>query len=120
MKHIGIAGITIPGALLCINTIIDESYKHFGKETMMHPRITYTNLPLNETETPMIEKNWNQVATDLLVSLSILYKAGADFAIIPSNSPHYAIQEVQEKSPLPVISIVDITVQECKKRGFKK
>lgn len=120
MKHIGIAGITVPGSLLCIDTIVAESYKHFGADSMIHPRITYTNPPLNEIETPMVEKDWKQVAADLLESVEILHKAGVDFVIIPSNSPHYAIKEVQDKAPIPVMSIVEVTVKECKKRGFKK
>src|SRR6266446_4384773 len=101
MKHIGIVGITIPGGLLCIDTIVEESYKHFGRETMIHPQITYTNLPLNETEKHFIEKDWNKVANDILYCVSILHKAGADFAIIPSNSPHYAIRMVQKKAQIP-------------------
>jgi aspartate racemase len=120
MKHIGIAGVTIPGSLLCIDTIVEESYKHFGADSMIHPRVTYTNPPLNEIEIPMVGKDWNQVAADLLESIEILHKAGVDFVIIPSNSPHYANKKVQDKAPVPVMSIVDVTVNECKARGFKK
>ncbi len=120
MKHIGIAGITVPGSLLCINTIVEESYKHFGKKSMIHPRITYTNPPFIDVEKPMVEKKWDQVAKDLLLSIDILYRAGADFVIIPSNHPHYAIEEIQRKSPIPVLSILDITTAECRKRKFKK
>lgn len=120
VKHIGIAGITIPGSLLCINTIVAESYRYFGQDSMKHPRITYTNPPLNEIESGMVEKDWEKVAKDLLVSISILHKAGVDFVIIPSNSPHYAIKEVQKKSPVPVLSLVTIVAEECAKRGFKK
>lgn len=120
MKHIGIAGITVPGALLCIDTIVSESYKHFGEDSLKHPRITYTNSPSDEIEKPFATKDWSQVAKGLLDSIDRLQKAGADFVIIPSNSPHFAIKEVQEKSPIPVMSIVDITVAQCQKRGFKR
>ena len=120
MKHIGIAGITVPGALLCIDTIVSESYKHFGSDSLKHPRITYTQPPSDEIDKPFDTKDWKQVGRDLLDSIERLHKAGADFAIIPSNSPHYAIKQVQNDSPIPVISLVDITVTECQKRGFKK
>lgn len=120
MKHIGVAGITVPGSLLCIDTIVDESYKHFGADSGKHPRITYTNPPLSETDPPMIARDWDKVAEDLLESVQILARAGADFAIIPSNSPHYAVPSVKARAPIPVISIVDISVQECQSRGFKK
>ncbi|MGH7245824.1 MAG: aspartate/glutamate racemase family protein [Candidatus Levyibacteriota bacterium] len=120
MKHIGIAGITIPGSLLCIDAIVEESYRYFGKEKTIHPHITYTNPSLSEIDPPIIAKDWNKVAEDLLRSISILEKAGVDFVIIPSNSPHYAIKKVQQESLIPVMSIVDVVVAECQKRGFKK
>jgi aspartate racemase len=120
MKHIGIAGVTVPGSLLCIDAIVEESYKHFGQETGKHPRITYTNPTLSDIDPPIIGKQWDKVAKDLLVSIDILYKAGVDFVIIPSNSPHYAIQKVQQESPVPIMSIVEVATTECKRRGFKK
>jgi len=120
MKHIGIAGVTIPGSLLCIDTIVAESYKHFGLDSGKHPRITYTNPSLSEIDPAIINKDWSKVAVDLLDSIKILDNAGVDFVIIPSNSPHYAIDEVKERSPLPIISIIDVTVAECVRRGFKK
>lgn len=120
MKHIGIAGITVPGALLCINTIVEESYKHFGEGSLIHPRITYTQPPTNEIDEPFDRKDWKQVGKDLLSSIEVLHKAGVDFVVIPSNSPHYAIKDVQEASPIPVMSIVDISIAECQKRKFRK
>ncbi len=120
MKHIGIAGITVPGALLCIDTIVSESYKNFGQDSLKHPRITYTQPPSDEIDKPFDTKDWNQVGQDLIDSIERLHKAGVDFVIIPSNSPHYAIKKVQNGSPIPVMSLVDITVAECQKRGFKK
>lgn len=119
MKHIGIAGITVPGALLCIDTIVSESYKYFGQDSLRHPRITYTQLPSNEIDKPFDTKDWDKVGEDLLTSIKSLGQAGADFVIIPSNSPHYAIQKVQAESPIPVISIIDIVINECQSRGFK-
>jgi aspartate racemase len=120
MKHIGIAGITIPGSLLCIDTIVAESYKHFGNESGKHPRITYTNPPLSETDPPMIAHDWDKAADDLLESIQMLANAGADFAIIPSNSAHYAVPIAQTRTPIPIVSIVDISAKECQKRGFRK
>lgn len=120
MKHIGIAGVTVPGSLLCIDTIVETSYNHFGRKSLIHPEITYTNPPLNIINPPIHSKQWDKVAKDLLASVEKLSKAGADFVIIPSNAPHYAIKKVQEQAPIPVWSIVEVTVNEAKQRGFKK
>src|SRR5262249_46110661 len=120
MKHIGIAGITVPGSLLCIDTIVADSYRHFGGDSGKHPRITYTNPPLSDLDPAVINKPRDKRAEDLLESVAMLSHAGVDFIIIPSNSPHYAIQRVQDEASVPVISIVDIAVQECQRRGFRK
>jgi aspartate racemase len=120
LQHIGVASVTLPGAFLCIDSIVEESYQHFGKEARIHPHITLTQPPLHEIEHFLAKKDWNQVATCLLASIDILCKAGVDFVIIPSNGPHYAIKQVQEQSPLPVLSIVDVSVTECRRRGFTK
>jgi len=52
--------------------------------------------------------------------MSSLQAAGADFAIIPANSIHYAIDLIQAKSPLPVLNLVELVVQECLLQGYKK
>lgn len=120
MKHIGVAGITVPGSLLCIDTIVETSYNHFGRNSLMHPRVTYTNPSLSDINPAIQAKDWPKVAEHILDSVSRLEKAGVDFVIIPSNAPHYAIQEIQEKAHISVWSIVDISAEEAKKRGFKK
>lgn len=120
MKHIGIAGCTIPGGLLCIQTIVDESYKHFGAASMRHPLITYTNPPLDEQEVAFQAKDWEGVAKDLLASIQRLHAAGADFVIIPSNSVHYAIDIIKHHSPLPILSILDVAVEECIRLKYRK
>jgi aspartate racemase len=54
----------------------------------------------------------------LLESVDVLARAGADFAVIPSNAPHFAIDRIQRAAKIPVVSIVAVTVAECVRRGF--
>lgn len=42
--------------------------------------------------------------------------AGAHFIVIPCVSAHYFLEEVSRKSPLPIISILDATIQEISRR----
>src|SRR3989344_7353490 len=106
MKHIGIVGITAEGASLCYRTICMEAAKRLGN--FIHPEITMHTRSFDQILKAQEERNWNKVAGLLLDSLKKLATAGADFAIIPGNSVHYAIGTVLEKSPIPVISIVDV------------
>ena len=52
--------------------------------------------------------------------LTALKKAGADFAVISSNSPHVVFDELQSMVNLPMLSIVTTTLNEAKKQDLKK
>src|SRR5260221_11961793 len=105
LKHIGVASITVPGALLCIDSIVEGSYNHFGKGSKIHPHITFTQPPLNEIETLLAEKAWDQVDQCLLACIEIMSKARADFVLIPSTAPHNAIKQRQARSPIRLLRI---------------
>jgi len=49
-----------------------------------------------------------------------LAAAGADFGLISANTPHVVFDEVQRRSPIPLISIVEATCDEVKRRGLNK
>lgn len=115
--HIGVAGVTIPGTLLCIEEIVAESARLQGRPGA-HPRITMTNPAHERMEARMLAHDWEGVAQLLLESVDVLAQAGADFAVIPSNAPHFGIEQVQDEAAIPVVSIVEVTVAECVHRGF--
>lgn len=56
----------------------------------------------------------------LLVEIEQLPRAGAEFGIIAANTPHIVFDEVNAKSPIPFISIVEAACAETKKRGLNR
>jgi aspartate racemase len=56
----------------------------------------------------------------LLTELERLASAGADLAIVASNSPHLDFDEVAAASPLPLISIVEETAKLAAASGYKR
>jgi aspartate racemase len=46
--------------------------------------------------------------------------AGADFGLIAANTPHMVFDEIQNRSPIPPIGIVQATCAEAKARGLKR
>lgn len=116
MKHIGIIGVSSEGAGLCFQTICSVSAKRMGK--CQHPEIS-----LHELSTQLYfdaQPDWQKVASLLLISAKKLAEQGADFAIIPSNTMHFALEIAKKDSPIPFLSILDVAVNECIRRGFKK
>lgn len=67
------------------------------------------------------------VATDraalteyLLASLRRLSGAGADFAAMTANTPHIVFDELVPRSPVPLISIVEVCAEEARRRGLHR
>ncbi len=65
-------------------------------------------------------KNWEALTDWLLYRIEALRKAGAEFAAIGSNSPHVVFDAVQQRSPLPLVSIVEATCSKARTIGVKR
>lgn len=50
---------------------------------------------------------------NLYGGMNSLKSAGANFVVCPCNSAHYFLRQFKENYPLPLLDIVDITIQEC-------
>ena len=56
----------------------------------------------------------------LVPEVKRLAAAGADFGLIAANTPHIVFDELQQRSPIPLLSIVEATCAEAKARGIEK
>ena len=54
----------------------------------------------------------------LLESLRRLAGAGVDFAVMTANTPHIVFDELVARSPVPLLSIVEVCAEEAKGRGL--
>ncbi|UCC11312.1 MAG: amino acid racemase, partial [candidate division WOR-3 bacterium] len=61
-----------------------------------------------------------KTTTWLLDAVQRLKQAGADFALIASNTPHIVFDRLAQQAPIPLISIVEETAREALQRGLKK
>lgn len=118
MKHIGIVDITTIGACICANEIVAQAAKIYPFDE--HPEFTMHAFSFRRYKEHLIKQDWRGMGEVILESIVKLHGVGADFIVIPSNTPHFAIDLIQEKAPLKVMSILEITAEECVKRGFKK
>jgi aspartate racemase len=66
------------------------------------------------------DQRWELLASMLAAKVTALKNAGADFAVISANTPHILIDQVLAQSPLPLISIVDVTLEAAKRMSVKK
>ncbi len=49
-----------------------------------------------------------------------LARAGADFAVLASNTPHIVFHEISEAAKIPMLSIVEATCGEAARRGLTR
>ncbi len=60
-----------------------------------------------------------QIAPGLLEGAAWLGKA-ADFLVIPCNSAHVGVREIAAAAGCPVLSMVDVTLDEVSRRGWRR
>ena len=58
-------------------------------------------------------------SSELLESARFIGK-DSDFLIIPSNTPHLFVKEIEKEAGKPVLSIVEVAVSEAMRRGYKR
>ncbi len=56
----------------------------------------------------------------MLTELHRLANAGVDFAVLAANAVHIVFDALREKSPIPLISIIDGACDDARSRGLKR
>jgi len=66
------------------------------------------------------ERKYEELTDYLLQAIQNLARSGVDFAALSANTPHIVFDRLQERSPVPLISIIESTCDETEARGLKK
>jgi aspartate racemase len=68
----------------------------------------------------LVERDRPALVEYLLASLRRLAGAGADFAAITANTAHVVFDELAARSPVPLVSIVEVCAREARRRGLRR
>lgn len=68
----------------------------------------------------LVENDRSGLIEFLLASLRRLHGAHADFAAITANTPHIVFDELVARSPVPLMSIVEVCAEDAKRRGLRR
>jgi aspartate racemase len=108
MKKIGlIGGLSPESTAHYYQTICREYNREFGR--LNFPEMTIESLNLQTLVERFEVNDWGAVAAILLQALDRLQRAGAQFAAILANTPHNAYELIRDKTPLPMVTIMDAT-----------
>ncbi len=118
MKKIGLIGGMGPESTVDYYNGLINAFKN-EQGILNYPEIIIYSVTLSEFLDLMKAKAYDK-AVDLMVDkLEALKRAGADFAAITANTPHMLFDRIKERSPLPLISIVEATLTVALNMGLK-
>jgi aspartate racemase len=66
----------------------------------------------------LVDRDRPALTEYLLASLRRLAGAGVDFAAMTANTAHIVFDELAARSPVPLVSIVEVCAQEAQRRGL--
>jgi aspartate racemase len=119
MKTLGIVGGVGPESTVDYYRSIIALYRQ-RKGDGSYPEIILNSIDLKK-EMDLVERNQLVALTSyLLDEVAKLARAGADFGLIASNTPHIVFDDVRPRSLIPLISIVEATCEAAKAMGLKR
>ncbi len=118
MKKIGLVGGIGPASTVEYYLGIIKKCR-IEQRGNIYPEIVIDSVNMLSHDKVLAENDYDKLAQYLLRSLSNLKAAGAELAAITANTEHIVWNMVHSKFPLPVISIVEATIREIKRKGFK-
>lgn len=119
MDTIGIVGGIAPESTIEYYRLLVSSYRD-REQNGNYPQIIINSINMKKMLDLIGENRLTEVVEYLAAEINKLAKAGADFAVLASNTPHIVFDEVQQASPLPMISIVEATCDKAREIGMQK
>jgi len=118
MKTIGIIGGLGPESTVDYYKEIIAAFNAKYDE-MAYPEVIIYSVNIDEFMRFVETKNWPGLSEWLLEKISSIHQAGAQFAVIASNTPHIVFDEIKSKSPIPLLSIVEETCNKAQEMDLK-
>ena len=119
MKIMGVIGGVGPESTIDYYKAIIARFRQRMPEAG-YPPVIINSVDLERLRAWMEAGQYPPVIEYLVQEISRLARAGADFALLSANSPHIVFDEIRERSPIQLISIVDATRNAAQQRGLTR
>ncbi|HEX5830456.1 MAG TPA: amino acid racemase [Gemmatimonadaceae bacterium] len=117
MKTVGIVGGLGPESTIDYYRRILEGWERADPSTA--PSIVIDSLDYQRA-LHLVGSDRAALTEYLLASLRRLAGAGADFAAMTANTPHIVFDELAARSPVPLVSIVEVCAREARRRVLRR
>lgn len=119
MKTLGIVGGIGPGSTVEYYRSIITAYRE-QKQDGSYPQILINSIDMKRMLDLIAANELAEVSEYLVGEVRKLERAGADFGLLASNTPHIVFDEIRRRSTMPLISIVEATCEAAKAVGLKR
>ncbi|MCP4725904.1 MAG: amino acid racemase [bacterium] len=119
MKKVGIIGGIGPEATKEYYHQIVHLYTR-RRNDGNYPEIIINSINMKIMLDLLIEQDYDELIVYLSKEINRLFEAGADFGALTSNTPHIIFEALDQRSPIPLISIVEEAGKKAKNLGLKR
>ena len=119
MKKLGIIGGIGPESTVDYYRLSIKKYQEMTGGAN-YPELLINSIDMTKMLQMVSDKEWDNLTGYLSDALKALINAGAEYAVIASNTPHIVFDEVLALSNIPVLSIVAETCKKAKALGLKR
>lgn len=117
MRKLGLVGGMGPeSTLMYYHDIVYGVQKSIGR----FPELTVESVDVSKILECCQEREYDCLADYLLQAIRNLAASGADFAALSANTPHIVFDQIQGRSPLPLVSILESTCAEVKRHAISR
>ena len=119
MKKVGLVGGIGPESTISYyHDIVYGVQKEVGRD--FFPDVSIESIALFKWVDLCDKKEYDKLADYTMEPIERLARSGADFAVLTANTAHLIFDQVQSRSPIPLISIVEAAAEEAARRGYAK
>ena len=118
-KILGIIGGIAPPSTIDYYRGVTSGYRARSEDDS-YPRVLINSIDGNRFLAMVSSDEREPLVEYLVQELERLSGAGAVLGLFASNTPHVVFDEVAERSPMPLISIVEATAEVAEAHGYRK
>ncbi|MDY7094837.1 MAG: amino acid racemase [Acidobacteriota bacterium] len=115
MKRLGLVGGLGPESTIDYYRKIIQSWVEIQPDTL--PAVLIDSLDVNRG-IELVRNDHDGLVEYLLESLHRLKRAGCDLAAMAANTPHLVFDALADRSPLPLVSIVEAAAENARAEGY--
>ena len=119
MKIAGLIGGIAPESTIDYYRSIVQGYRA-RRNDGSYPALIINSIDMTKMVGMIAACDLEGTADYLAAEIDRVVSAGADFALLASNTPHIVFAELARRSPIPLISIVQAACDEAKRLGLRR